>query len=91
MSGDHNMNSFSDELEHQQAQEEAHYWFALSDVVSYIDTIGVEKVLIDLSMMLQERQNEDALPFTRLALDANFVPACIFMIGRWVQCHSQPQ
>jgi hypothetical protein len=56
MSGDHNMHSFSDELEHQQAQEEAHYWFALSDVVSYIDTIGVEKVLIDLSMMLQERQ-----------------------------------
>lgn len=53
MSGDHNM--YSNELETQQAQEEAHYWFALSDVVSYIDTIGVEKVLIDLSMMLQER------------------------------------
>lgn len=45
-----------DELEQQQAQEEAHYWFALSDVVSYIDTIGVEKVLIDLSMLLQERK-----------------------------------
>lgn len=45
-----------DALEHQQAQEEAHYWFALSDVVSYIDTIGVEKVLIDLSMLLQERK-----------------------------------
>lgn len=45
-----------DALEYQQAQEEAHYWFALSDVVSYIDTIGVEKVLIDLSMLLQERK-----------------------------------
>lgn len=46
-----------DELEMQQAQEEAHYWFALTDVVSYIDKIGVEKVLIDLSMLLQERKN----------------------------------
>ena len=44
------------ELEQQQAQEEAHYWFALTDVVSYIDRIGVEKVLIDLSMLLQERK-----------------------------------
>ena len=41
--------------EYDQAQEEAHYWFALSDVVSYIDTIGVERVLIDLAMLLQER------------------------------------
>jgi hypothetical protein len=55
MSGDHNMYQI-DALEQQQAQEEAHYWFALSDVVSYIDTIGVEKVLIDLSMLLQERK-----------------------------------
>lgn len=54
MSGDHNM-YIDCPREYDQAQEEAHYWFALSDVVSYIDTIGVEKVLIDLSMMLQER------------------------------------
>jgi hypothetical protein len=55
MSGDHNM-YIDCPREHDQAQEEAHYWFALSDVVSYIDTIGMERVLIDLSMMLQERQ-----------------------------------
>jgi hypothetical protein len=55
MSGDHNM-YIDCQREHDQAQEEAHYWFALSDVVSYIDTIGMERVLIDLSMMLQERQ-----------------------------------
>ena len=54
MSGDHNM-YIDCPREHDQAQEEAHYWFALSDVVSYIDTIGMERVLIDLSMMLQER------------------------------------
>ena len=55
MSGDHNM-YIDCPREYEQAQEEAHYWFALSDVVSYIDTIGVEKVLIDLSMLLQERK-----------------------------------
>ncbi len=55
MSGDHNM-YIDCPREYDQAQEEAHYWFALSDVVSYIDTIGMERVLIDLSMMLQERQ-----------------------------------
>jgi hypothetical protein len=54
MSGDHNM-YIDCPREYDQAQEEAHYWFALSDVVSYIDTIGMERVLIDLSMMLQER------------------------------------
>lgn len=45
-----------DELEAQQAQQEAHYWFALTDIVSYIEHIGVEKVLIDLSTLLQERR-----------------------------------
>lgn len=45
-----------DELEAQQAQEEAHYWFALTDVVSYMDVIGVEKVLIDIAILLQERK-----------------------------------
>lgn len=45
-----------DELEAQQAQQEAHYWFALTDIVSYIEQVGVEKVLIDLSTLLQERR-----------------------------------
>ncbi len=46
-----------DELEAAQAQEEAHYWFALTDIVSYIEQVGVEKVLIDLATLLQERQD----------------------------------
>lgn len=45
-----------DELEARQAQEEAHYWFALTDVVSHMEQVGVEKVLIDLAALLQERK-----------------------------------
>lgn len=45
-----------DELEAQQAQEEAHYWFALTDVVSHMERIGVERVLIDVATLLQERK-----------------------------------
>jgi len=42
--------------EYEQAQEEAHYWFALTDVVSHMERIGVERVLIDVATLLQERK-----------------------------------
>jgi hypothetical protein len=50
------MEEMIDQAEQQAVQEEAHYWFALCDVVSHVDNIGIEKVLIDLSMLLAERK-----------------------------------
>jgi hypothetical protein len=58
-------------IDHNLDQEQAHYHFALSEIVYYISQYGIDSVMTDIYNMIEVEKN-DAKQQEQLALQAEY-------------------